>query len=209
MSVISYVVQSRKSIKEVPVGNTMLPISRTDGGKGKSGNVMLVPVVSDTLISLIQANDAGKQFLIDAIDSLRAKIASNAVKNGKTVDSVLLGIDSLLQAMAQENEGTRFSRKALEVWFDAHMRPLIETAIKAKNASMAQDKLDALCNGYLKAFGILAADVGNRYMDNGIKAQLIKALELLPADHDHFIAEEIALRLDTVKAPEAMLGALD
>jgi len=210
MSATAYTVKNTKDLdKDLDTTvNTVLPISRTDGKKGKSGLCIVVPCVSDSVLSLVQINPVGKQFLINCLDDLRSRIASAINKNGGMITSDRIGIDAMLAAMSKENESQRFTKESIAVWFAEYLEPLLAARIKERNAGIAADKLDKAVAGYLVSFQVLANKPDNRNMHKDIRAQLLTALSLLPEDHDTVTAEEIAARLEVIQEASASLLAL-
>ena len=213
MTATIYNVQKTTDLPDtLPQGNTVLAVSRTDGKKGKSGLCIMVPAVSDTLISLIQSNAAGKQFISNAIDDLRSRIASSLNKAGKQITSDAIGIDALLVAMAQENEsgGRVFTAESLKAWFDKALRELVVSAVKAKTP-MADDKAGAIADQFHAKLALMTAKrdkAGNRYISNQDKAACIRVLELLPEGYEHPVSDELAARLDAAKDAADITGLL-
>jgi hypothetical protein len=210
MSATAYTVKNTKDLdKDMDMGiNTILPISRTDGKKGKSGLCIVAPCVSDAVLSLVSVNPIGKQFLINALDDLRSRMASAINKNGGMITSDRIGIDAMIATMSKENESQRFTKESIAVWFAEYLEPVLCDRIKNRNSGIAADKLDKAVAGYLVSFQILANKPDNRNMSKEIRAQLLTALSLLPEDHDTVTAEEIAARLEVVSEASASLLAL-
>jgi hypothetical protein len=187
-------------------GHIALPVSRTDGKKGKSGLCIVVPVVSDSVVSLVIQSDIGKAWLSDGIDTVRSHIASVINKAGNTITSDKLGIDGILAQMKLETESQRMTKEAIGVWFDADLAPLVSARIAEKMQGIAADKLAKLVDGYKVTFQTLAGrDVS---MAEPIKAGLIKAMELLPAEYDHVIGNKVMEKLIDVSEATNVLAAL-
>ncbi len=210
MSATAYTVKNTKDLdKDMDMAvNTILPISRTDGKKGKSGLCIVVSCISDPVLSLVSVNPIGKQFLINSLDDLRSRMASAINKNGGTITSDRIGIDAMLAAMGKENESQRFTKESIATWFAEYLEPVLCDRIKNRNSGIAADKLDKAVSGYLVSFQILANKPDNRNMAKEIRAQLLTALSLLPEDHDTVTAEEIAARLEVVSEASVSLLAL-
>jgi hypothetical protein len=206
----TYTVRNTKDLDKNldEVSNTVLPISRTDGKKGKSGLCIVVPAVSDPVLSLVSVNAIGKQFLINCLDDLRSRMASTINKNGGIITSERLGIDAMLVAMTKENESQRFTKESIATWFAEYLEPLLADRIATKNPNIAADKLDKAVAGYLVSLQVLANKPDNRNMAKEIRAQLMTALSVLPEDHDTVTANEIAARLEVVQEASASLLAL-
>ena len=209
MTTTAYTVRNTKDVADsISEGYTMLPISRTDGKKGKSGLCIVVPVVSDSVVALVQASPIGKVWLAGCIDSLRSQVASKVNKLGGTITSDRIGIDALLAAMNIANESERFTKDSIASWFAEYLEPVIAARIRTKNNGIAADKVEKAVAGYLASFQILANRPDNRSMDKAIKNQLLVALGMLPEDHDTVTGNEIAARLEVVQEASANLLAL-
>lgn len=197
-----------KTIDAKPAeGFTTLSISRTDGKKGKSGLCIVVPVTSDSVVSLVTASDIGKAWIVDAIDDVRSRIASAINKAGLTITSDKIGIDGILAQMKLETESQRMTKDAIGAWFDSDLAPLLSARIQEKMAGIAADKLAVLVGNYKATFQTLAGrDVS---MSEQVKAGLIKAMELLPAEYEHVIGTKVLEKLVDVSEAKVMLAALD
>jgi hypothetical protein len=209
MSTTNYTVRNTKEVETIGDGMVALPVSRTDGKKGKSGLCILVPAVSESVLDCVMRDVIGRAFIVDCIDSIRSKVASSLNKSGKLILSDSIGITGILAAMKAETESTRFTKEGIAAWFAEYLDPLIGAKLSARMPGIAADKLDKLVQGYCEQLQVLANRPDNRCMPNAIKEQLIKALALLPDDHDSMVCEEIAARLDTIQEASVVLGALD
>ena len=214
MSAPTYPILETKNVNQevMPSGMVMLPISRTDGKKGKSGLCIVTPEISDNVLQLVMGNPIGKAWLIDCMNGVRSKIASDLNKAGKIIGSANLGIDALLERMKVENDSVRMTKESVGAWFDADLKGLIEDKIKIKLLGIAQDKLDKLTGAYREKFQSLCGrDVS---MSNEVKAQLLVALELLGGDgdgddvYDNAICNKLIEKLSEVKEATEILAAL-
>lgn len=188
-------------------GMVSLSIARTDGKKGKSGLCIVVPVISESVLSLVVNHEIGKAWIVDCIDGLRSKVASGINKAGNTITSDKLGIDALYIAMKAETESQRMTKDAIGAWFDTDLASLISAKIAAKMVGIAADKLAKLVDGYKVTFQTLAGrDVS---MNEQVKAGLLKAMELLPAEYEHVIAGKVLEKLTEVTEATDVLTALD
>ncbi len=161
--------------------------------------------LSANALQLIMANDAGKEYLLNAVYSVQDGIVRKLVENGKmAIFEEQISIDAILNAMQSENESGRFSGKTIEQWFNDVMTPVLTVALNEKGYSAQCDKL---LKSYKESFMILAQR--NPSMSQSIKAGLIRALELLPDDaQEYAVTLEIARRLADVQEASAMLAAL-
>ena len=207
MATTSYRVVKSSEAK-VSEGQTTLNIARTDGKKGKSGNVIVVPVVSDAVVTLVHNYETGKQWIIAAIDDLRTRVASTLNKAGKEITSDALGIDALIAAMAEENASQRLSRDSIAAWFDSTMSAVISGKVQEKFAGtgIADDKVALLVGQYRETF----CELGGR---GGIKEkklqQLVKVLQYLPDDHEHAMTTRISEKLTSLLEDDIELALGD
>lgn len=195
-SIVNYTIRNAADVSEetITAGHIKLPVSRTDGKKGKSGICIVVPEISDSVLSLVFSHDAGKEFFTAALDKVRSQIASSLHKNSKLITSDTIGITGILEAIKAQNEATvRFSKEGIAAWFDADMDQLLSDAIMAKLPNISADKLDKLASGYKSDFQLLAAR--EVMISQEIKIKLEKAMMLLPDDYEHPISERIASKL--------------
>jgi hypothetical protein len=193
MTITNYIVRKTSDIKDME-GFVMLPVSRNDGKKGKSGIAIQLPEVSESVLSLVFSHPDGKAFITDAIDSVRSKIASAIYAKGEVITSDKIGIDSILAMMKQASENQRMTKDAIGNWFDSDLLPLLQDAIKAKLAGISADKLEKFAAGYRADFQSLASR--NVIMSEEIKTKLTKAIALLPDDYDSVIGEKVITALN-------------
>jgi len=188
----------------------LLPISRTDGKKGKSGLCIKVSALSDAVLNVVYVDAIGKQFLINAIDSVRSKVASALNKDGKPITDDKIGVTAILAAMKAEVESQRFTKESIKVWFDDFLAPLLQVAIEEKYVGITSDKTLRMISDYCEAFQLLVSrPVSGKYeMKAEVRNGLLHVLELLPEDHDTVTGNEIASRLEKTVEPAAMLLAL-
>lgn len=193
-----YPILKAKSASEL-VGYNLLPISRTDGKKGKSDSCIQVPVISDSVLTVIYNNDTGNAWIRSQVATLQSKLASAANKAGEAVTSVTIGIDSLLAAMQVQEAAARISKESIGAWFDSGISALITAALVAKN--LPEGTHAKILEGFKASFQRLAiADVS---LPDAECEQLTKALALIPEDsevQDEPMTEKIAARL--LKAQE-------
>ena len=199
MSTIFQVVATKDLPKAIGEGFSVFPISRNDGKKGKSGLVAVMPSISESVSAVFLNDPVGKAFVVDALASLRSKVASALHAKGKDITSETIGIDALLALAKAETESQRMTKEAIGIWFDADLSQYIDQRIREKLAGIAQDKLDKLVLGYRERFQTLSMREVNMPLE--VKAQLVKAMELLPEDYESIIGEKVAAAL--AKAEEA------
>jgi len=197
---------------DVSAGNneTLLPISRTDGKTGKSGLCIKVSALSDAVLNVVYVDTIGKQFLINAIDSVRSKVASQLNKDGKQITDDKIGVTAILAAMKADVESQRFTKKSVKAWFDEYLASPLQSAIKEKYAGITSDKTLRMVSDYCEAFQLLASrPVGGKYeMKSDVLNGLLYVLELLPEDHATVTGNEIASRLEKTIEPAALVLAL-
>lgn len=188
----------------------LLPISRTDGKKGKSGLCIRVNKLSDAVLNVVQMDAIGKQFLIDCIDNVRSQVASALNKQGRPITDDKIGVTGILAAMKLSVESQRFTKESVKVWFDTYLATPLQDAIEARYAGISSDKMLKMVNDYCDAFQSLASrSINGKYeMKSDIRNGLIRVLEMLPEDHDTVTGNEIASRLENTVEPQAMALAL-
>ncbi len=201
-----YVVQKTSDAKPGE-GMIALPISRTDGKKGKSGMCIVVPDVSDAACAVIFNDERCQNWLRTAINDFKSSIASAINKRGEVLTSVKLGTDAVLNAMKAAVESQRMTKDAIGAWFDADLAPLVAARIEQKMTGIAADKVAKLVEGYKQRFQSLAGrDVS---MTDVVKAQLTTALELLTEEQgEHVIAVKVMEKLTEVSEASEVLAAL-
>jgi hypothetical protein len=193
---------------EKDTGNRVLRVIIKNGEKvGKESMGAIVPRIGDGVLAAFFNQDAGKEYLRNALEGVQEKIARKIVDGGAAVlDMDAIGYDAMLAFITAENETVRFSTKTIEQWFKDDMQPLLYAALLAKGFS--PEMCDKSCMGFLAKFQILAARKENRVMTMQEKAQLVKCLDLLPMDYEHPVVIEILSRLDTTIEPAAIADAL-
>lgn len=204
MTTMYPVVKTAEAI--VGEGFTTLNISRTDGKKGKSGSVIVVPGLSDSVLFLIQGADVGKAFIVDAVDALRSRMASSINGKGNTVTSDKLGIDAILAAMKLETESQRLTKDSIGAWFDTALLHLMQARFAVKLPGISDLKMANITDQYRAKFQSLAGRDG--FIPDAIKSQLVTAMELLHEDYESIIGTKILEKLTAV-TDDSMLELLD
>jgi len=187
-------------------GFTTLNIARTDGKKGKSGSVIVVPVLSDSVLFLIQGADVGKAFIVDAIDALRSRIASSINSKGNIITSDKLNIDAIFAAMRLETESQRLTKDSIGAWFDADLLALMKARFAVKLPGISDLKMVGITDQYRAKFQSLAGRDG--FIPDAIKSQLVTAMELLPAEYESVIGTKLLEKL-TAEVENDTLELLD
>lgn len=200
------VVKTSELPDSIADGMDVYSISRNDGKKGKSGIVAVMPTISESVFNVFINDEAGKAFVVDSIHALRSKVASAIHAKGNTITDDTIGITALLVMAKQETESQRMTKESIGEWFDADLASLIATRIQDKLVTISQDKLDKLVAGYRAKFQTLSGrDVS---MPLPVKAQLIKAMELLPDDYEHVIGIKVMEALTKAEEATETLAAL-
>ena len=192
-----YPVQKTADISEV-AGMVILPVSRNDGKKGKSGIAVKLPEISQAVLSLVYSHPDGAAFFVDCLDGIRSKIASDLHKNGKQIRSDNIGLDAILAALRVENQNQRMTKDAIGAWFDSDLSLLLIEAITAKIGAISSDKMSKILDGYKADFQTLA--MRNIVMGMEIKTKLTKAIALLPDDYESIIGEKVIMALNDINA---------
>lgn len=188
-----YPVQATKDITEVN-GMIILPVSRNDGKKGKSGISVKLPIVSESVLSLVFSHPIGKAFIVDCIDGVRSKIASSLHSVQKPITDTAIGIDAILAAMKVETENQRMTKDAIGTWFDSDLLMILDAAIRSKLPSISTDKMGKLLSGYKDDFQLLAGR--NVIITAEQKIKLTKAIALLPDDYESIIGGKVIAALN-------------
>lgn len=204
MTTMYPVVKTAEAI--VDQGLTTLNVARTDGKKGKSGMVIVVPELSDSVLFLIEQSDAGKAFFIDAIDALRSRIASSINAKGNKITSDKLGTDAMLAQMKLETESQRLTKDSIGIWFDDDLLALMKARFAVKLPGISDLKMAGITDQYRCKFQSLAGRDG--FIPDAIKSQLVTAMELLPAEYESVIGTKILEKLTAV-TDDSMLELLD
>jgi hypothetical protein len=211
---MSIQIVSLKSVakKEAQPGNRF---ARVIAKKGKIGSKTMesqaaeVPVVSIGILNALVANDVGREWLADKVQSVQDGIIRSLVEAGKMAFfPEQIGLDAILKAMQADAAG-RFSKESVAEWFAEYLESPVRAALLEKfGAGTASSQIDKMVTAYVGAFQILANRVENRTMPAAQKASLIRVLAMLPDDHESAIGEEIAVRIETVTEASAMATAL-
>lgn len=206
-----YVVKNTKDIKEVDSKvDVVLPVSRTDGKKGKSGLGIIVPVVSENVVQVLLNDAIGKAWLVEQIDAVRSKIVSKLYKSNSTITSDRIGVTSILDSMRAEVESQRFTKESISTWFDEVMIPVLLPRIEDKYPGIDNAKATKILTGYKESFQLLASRknaAGKYEVASAIRLSLIKVMDYIPESEadDNAIQLEIAERLTNCTEPAQML----
>lgn len=202
----TYAVIKTSDVKELDAGQAVISISRTDGKKGKSGLVAVIDAFGTNNMQSAMLDDTGKAWLIEQVESLRSRMASELNKSGKPLNQINLGYESVLKAMGLENESQRMTKEAIGNWFDTDLSRLIGAAISVKFPHVVGAALDKMTQQFKDKFQSLAGrDVS---MNDKEKEQLQKALVLLGDEYNHPMADKIAEKLASVTKAGSMIDAL-
>lgn len=208
--IMTYIIENLKTASKKELGATER-LCRVIAKSGKVENRVIesqgviLNKLSVNSISVIANNEAGAEFLLNAVYGVQDGIVRKLVAAGKmSVFDEQIGIDAILAAMAESNEVSRFSTKSIAAWFESDMKPVLSAALQAKGFNGAA--MDKMLSNYLASFQVLAGR--NPSMDTTIKAGLIRALELLPEGYESVTCNTIAEKLATVQQASAILAAL-
>lgn len=204
-----YTVMETKNAAAVqPDGFHLLPISRTDGKKGKSGLCIQAPVVSESMLTVAFNDAVGKEWFAAQIAALQSRIASAANKAGQAITSETIGISALLVAMKGEEQAARISKESIGAWFDAGMLPLLTAALVAKN--VPEGAIAKIAEAFKGVFCKLAQREVS--LTDAEAEQLTKALALIPEDSElaeDSMTEKLAVRLgDAMERGNSIANAL-
>lgn len=202
----TYAVIKTSDVKELDANQVTIAISRTDGKKGKSGLCAVVDAFGTNNLQAAMLDDTGKAWMIDAIEALRARMASELNKAGKPLNQFNLGYDAVIAAMRQESMNQRMTAEAIGAWFDGDLSGLIGARIQEKIPTIASDKLAKLVEGYKDKFQSLSGR--NVSMNEQVKGQLLNAFSLLGDDYDSVIGNKVLEKLMTVTEATEVFAAL-
>jgi hypothetical protein len=202
----TYSVIKTSDVKELDAGQCVIGISRTDGKKGKSGFCAVIDAFGSNNLQSAMLDATGKAWLIEQVESLRSRMASELNKNGKPLNAINLGYDAILKAMTLENESQRMTKEAIKNWFNSELAVLLQVAIAEKFPHVNAQQVAKMVQQFDDKFQSLAGrDVS---MNDKEKQQLEKALFLLGEDYQHPMADKIAEKLANVTEAGSMIDAL-
>lgn len=168
---------------------------------------VLIPVVSLAMLNGIVADANGQQWLRGKVQDVQDSLIRKMIGAGKaSFFDDQIGLDACLRVMTADMESTRFSKESIKAWFDGSLRALLAARLSEKNPAMQASVVQKLCDQFLDRFMSLAGR--NVSMDLKTKDQLLKALELLPEDHESATAAEVLERLNEVSEDGGIAGAL-
>jgi hypothetical protein len=187
-------------------GMTAYSVSRTDGKKGKSGIVCVAPAISEAVTTVFYNDAMGKAFIVDVLEGLRSRIISSLHAGNKLISDEAIGVTAMLATAKLVVEGSRMTKEAIGVWFDADLALLVSARIREKMAGISEDKVAKLVSGYRTAFESLSArEVA---ISDEVKASLLKAMDLLPEDYDSVMGGKVLAKLVAAEEPKEILAAL-
>lgn len=195
-----YIVKNSADVQEskLAAGEVKLPIAKLDGNKGKSGLCIVLPQISDSVLTLVFNSEEGQEFFVANLNKVRSGIASVLHKKGMPITSDKIGITGILEALKQHNALTvKFNKESIAVWFNTELMQYFLPAVTAKFSNVSQDKIEAIVARYREDFMILASN--DAVLSKELIAKLEKAMMLLPDDYEHAISERLAERLTSAK----------
>lgn len=209
---MAYQIEALKGMKkdEPKAGERLARLLAKKGqieGKSTDSMGVIVPVVGISFLNGIMADSNGQQWLRQQVESVQDLLIRRAIGAGKlAIFDDAIDVGACLRVMAADMESTRFSKESIKVWFDAHLRGLLAARLAEKNPAMQQSVVMKLCDQFLDRFMSLAGR--NVSMDLKTKDQLLKAIELLPEDHESATCNELLERLQEVGENSGIAGAL-
>ncbi len=176
-------------------------------GRSMESQGVIVPVVSLAMLNALVSDTAGQQWLRGRVQDVQDSLIRKMIGAGKaSFFDDQIGLDACLRVMTADMESTRFSKESIKVWFDSSLRSLLAARLSEKNPAMQASVVQKLCDQFMERFMSLAGR--NVSMDLKTKDQLLKALELLPEDHESATAAEVLERLNEVGEDSGIAGAL-
>lgn len=168
----------------------------------------IIPVIGENALQRIMLNEIGRNWFAAKVQEVQDRLIRKLVATGResALSHETISVEMLIQVMRAENESSRFSKESIKEWFDASLKPLILARLSEKMAGTPESTLEKLAAQYLDSFQILAGR--SPTMSSAIRAQLLRAMELLPEDHDSITATTILEKLATVTEASVVLSAL-
>lgn len=204
---MSYAIIKTADAKELE-GYSLLNIARTDGKKGKSGMVVQVPALSESVVTVIYNDATGQAWIKSQIDSLRSELASAANKAGLPVEADTIGVTALLAAMTAKEAAIRVSKESIAAWFSDVLQPLLAATLQAKG--IPQGVADKTIGVFSANFQKLASPEVT--FPDAVSSQLVKAMELIVEGseaEDNPMTEKVAVRLSAAMERATVdIGAL-
>jgi len=194
---MTYPILKTADAKELE-GYSLLPISRTDGKKGKSGLCCQVPALTDSVVTVIYNDPIGSAWIRSQIASLQSHLASTANKAGQAVQADTIGVTALLAGMTAAEAAARMSKESIAAWFKEYMAPLVTAALEAKG--MPEGVVVKVLEGFEATFCKLAQREAS--FSDAEYGQLVKALELIPdvsEAAESVMTEKIATKLEATQ----------
>lgn len=198
------------SATELPEGYRVARIIAKGGKIGARETESLgaaVRTISSNTLQLLLATEQGAEYFRQAVEAVQDSILRKRAEAGAfEIFETELDYDAIIAAITVSVESSRFGKDAVTNWFNADMKPVIVARLEEKMPGIAADRAEKLALGYLNSFLILAGR--NPSMSNEVKAQLVRAMELLPEGYDSAVCNTIAEKLAAVTEASTVLEAL-
>ena len=182
-----------------------LPISRTDGKRGKSGQCIVAEKICWNDLPL--NNSVFQEWTLSQVNALRSRIASEINATGVDITNEDIAIESLLVAMESESQSFRLTTKALEVFIESELKAPITSALAAKGYSSGN------ITKVLTEVSATLAEICQRNVTYCPKREerISKILAYLPDTCESPVPEAIVSRLEKirVKTPETSISLED
>ena len=176
-------------------------------GKTTDSMGVIVPVVGVSFLNGIMADSNGQQWLRQQVEGVQDLLIRRAIGAGKlAIFDDAIDVGACLRVMTSSLESTRFSAAAVKAWFDAHLRERLQQRLLEKNPAMQQSVVQKLADQFCDSFCSLTGK--NPTMSNKTKEAIVKAMELLPEDHESAVAEELMERMNEASESNGIEGAL-
>lgn len=204
---MSYAIVKTADAKELE-GYTLLNVARTDGKKGKSGMVVQVPALTDSVVTVIYNDAIGQAWIRSQIDGLRSDLASACNKAGNAIEADTIGVTALLAGMAAKEAAIRVSKESIAAWFAEVLQPLLAATLQGKGipAGIADKTIAVFSANFQK---LASPEIT---FPDAVSSQLVKAMELIPEDSEGAelaMTEKVAVRLSAAMERATVdIGAL-
>lgn len=209
---MAYQIKALKGMKkdEPKAGERLARLLAKKGqieGKTTDSLGVIVPVVGVSFLNGIMADANGQQWLRQQVESVQDLLIRKAIGAGKlSLFDDAIDVGACLRVMASSLESTRFSAASVKAWFDAHLRERLQQRLSEKNPAMQVSVVQKLADQFCDSFCSLTGK--NPTMSNKTKEAIVKAMELLPEDHESAVAEELMERMNEASEANGIEGAL-
>ena len=188
---LGYTAQSLAAISklDVPADMRLARVIRKSSAREANGlESQGVHIPAEIDLAYCLADSTLNAYLVQCMQDVQDKVIRRVTDGGRNIitDSDI-AMDVLAQYLEETDENIgRISKDKIAAWFDASMADTLMLAF-ADRLGVSDNptpdeakKLEQTCKGYKDVFGTLAAK--NPTVDPKVGANLLKALDMIPAD---------------------------